>query len=323
MLSKNRTYLLLIVLVIAVGIYFLLTFTQDRERNFRTSFIDFDTTLVNRIEIVSPSPAEKIILLKESGSWKVKLPNNQYAADFGSIKNLMMQLDGAKIRNVAANSKSDWEQFKTTDAQGTRIQFMKDGDILSNIILGRFDYIQPKSQQQPNPYMRKPQGEMLSYARIAGEEAVYTIDGMISIGIGKSPDDYRNKKITSLIYDNINELNFNYADGKPFKLYKEAGKWFLNGAEADSATTVKYLKSITNLRGKDFYDGFFQNENPYSKLTILQSSGDPIEINTYVMDTSSFVLSSSINSTNLILDADKKITEKLFVSKEYLMGNEN
>jgi hypothetical protein len=321
MLSKNRTYLLVIVLAIAVGAYLLLTYTQNKERNFRTGLIDFDTTLVNRIEIAPPSPAEKIILLKDSDSWRVKKANNSYAADIGSIKNLMLQLDGSEIKNVAANTSSDWDKFKTTDVQGTRVRFLNNSKILSDIILGKFEYIQPESQQQANPYMRQPQGEMLTYARIAGEDNVYTIDGMISLGMGKKADDYRDKKVTSLTYDNLNELSFDYTDEKAFKLVKREGKWYIDQAEADSAITGKYLRSIINLAGKAFYNTEIQNEHHSSKLTILQSTGDIIEIKAFEIDTSSVVITSSLNPTNSILDKDKKLAEKLFVNQAYLIGN--
>lgn len=322
MLSKNRTYLLLIVLAFVVGLYLLLTYTQEKDRNFRIALTDFDTTLVNRIEIDPPSPAERIILLKESDSWLVKQGVNEYTADKRSIKNLLVQLNGAEIKNVAANSPSDWDKFKTTDVQGTRVQFINNSTILSDIILGKFEYIQPKNQQQQNPYMRQPQGEMLSYARLSDEDAVYTIDGMMSLGMGKTAYDYRDKKITSLNYDHLNELSFEYTDGDSFKLQKKDGKWFLGENETDSASTVKYLRSISNLTGKEFYNKPNPNEKPYAALTIFQSENDPIMIRAFAYDTSSYVLTTSINPTNIMLDSDKKITKKLFVSKKYLFGSE-
>lgn len=319
MLSKNRTILLLVVLAIVVGIYLIMNYTQDKERNFRTRLVDFDTAVVNRIEISPPSPAGKMVLLKKAGSWKAIESENEYSADNGSVRNLMMQLDGSKVINVAANSPSDWEKYKTTDLQGTRVQFMNNSDILSDIFLGKFDYIQPKNQQQQNPYMQQPQGEMLSYARISGEDAVYTIDGMISLGLGKTADDYRDKRLTNLDFVNIEEISFSYADGTTFKIFKEMDKWLADHIAIDSATTVSYLKSIVNLRGREFFNDFVPDKDIFAKVTISQTASDPIELKAYAMDTASFVLASSANPTNLILDTDKKITEKLFVRKDHFI----
>jgi len=322
MLSKNRSLLLLIILAVVVVIYLLLTYTRNDDKNFRTQLDDIDTALVNRIEIYVDNPPEDIFLVKKSGNWMVDLPAMELAADDNRVEGVLAQLDGTRILNIAANDPSKWEEFNTADEKGTRVKIMNDQKVLADLIIGKFDFIQPKTTQQQNPYMRQPQGEMRSYVRILGENEVYTIDGMISFGIGKTADDYLDKNLTSFAFNDISQLNFDFADGNSFQLTNNNGNWLIDGSTADSLSTVNYLKKIGNLRGKEVVKTRFEDKNPYATLTIQQAGGADVEINSFSIDSASFALHSTINPQNILIDKDGSIVEKIFVSKNYFLGKE-
>jgi len=322
MLSKNRSLLLLIILAVVVVIYLLLTYTRNDDKNFRTQLDDIDTALVNRIEIYVDNPPEDIFLVKKSGNWMVDLPAMELAADDNRVEGVLAQLDGTRILNIAANDPSKWEEFNTADEKGTRVKIMNDQKVLADLIIGKFDFIQPKTTQQQNPYMRQPQGEMRSYVRILGENEVYTIDGMISFGIGKTADDYLDKNLTSFAFNDISQLNFDFADGNSFQLTNNNGNWLIDGSTTDSLSTVNYLKKIGNLRGKEVVKTRFEDKNPYATLTIQQAGDADVEINSFSIDSASFALHSTINPQNILIDKDGSIVEKIFVSKNYFLGKE-
>jgi len=322
MLSKNRSVLLLIVLAVVVVIYLLLTFTRDDEKNFRTQLDDFDTATVNRIEIYVDEPPEDVFLVKKSGNWMVELPTMLLAADDQRVESVFTQLDGTRILNIAANDPSKWKEFNTANEKGTRVRIMGDDKVLADLIVGKFDFIQPKTTQQQNPYMRQPQGEMRSYVRIFGENEVYTIDGMISFGIGKTVDDYVDKSLTSFNFDDISQLDFEFADGNSFQLLNADGKWMINDQKADSAATISYLKKIGNLRGKEVMKTRFEDKDPFATVTIGKLEGGEIKIESFALDSASYALHSSINPQNILIDSDGSVVEKVFVSKNYFLGKE-
>ena len=318
MLSKNRSLLLLIILAVVVVFYLLLTYTRNNEKNFRTQLDEFDTSLVNRIEIYVDNPPEDIFLVKKSGSWMVDLPTMELAADDDRVESVLAQLDGTKILNMAANDPSKWDEFNTADEKGTRIKIMHDTKVLADLIIGKFDFIQPKSTQQQNPYRKQPQGEMRSYVRIFGQDEVYTIDGMISFGIGKKADDYLDKKLTNFSFEEISEIDF--AENNSFRLTQNEGNWFVDNEKADSTTVVKYLRTISNQRGKQVLKTAFDGQNPYATLTIGLPDENTVEIEAFTIDSTSYALRSSSNPGNVIIDTDGSVVEKIFVSRDYLLG---
>jgi hypothetical protein len=246
----------------------------------------------------------------------------ELAADDNRVKSVLAQLDGTRILNIAANDPSKWEEFNTANEKGIRVKIMSNEEVLADLIIGKFDFIQPKTTQQQNPYMRQPQGEMRSYVRIFGENEVYTIDGMISFGIGKTVDDYVDKNLTSFNFDDIGQLDFEFADGNSFQLANNDGNWTIDGSLADSLSTVNYLKKIGNLRGKEVMKTRFEDKDPFATVTIGKLEGGEIKIESFALDSASYALHSSINPQNILIDSDGSVVEKVFVSKNYFLGKE-
>ena len=317
MLSKNRTYLLLVILVVALGLYFLLNNLGSDESNFNTELPSFDTSLVNKIELAPAAPNAPFHLLKENNHWYVELADKQYAADPYLVSSVLSSMNGTNVKNVVATSSEQWETYNVTEESGTRVRFMKNNKPMADLVLGRFEYIQPKSQM-PDQYGRRPQGEMLSYVRISDEQQVYAIDGMIAMGMGKKPEDFRNKRLVQIAKENIIEVDFSYRDGGSFQLVRDNDKWKMGEIWADSASMVTYLRNISSLRGKSFTDILPDVREPYSELRIISGSSDPITLKAYEQDTSNYVITSSQNPTNIFLE-QKDLFEKAFVEKGYFL----
>jgi len=320
MLSSKRTGVLLVVLLAVLVIFILIRYTRHNESNFRTELATIDTASINNIDIKPPSSG-KITLVKETGKWFVESQNKKYEADPGSVVNLLYSLNGTPVKSVAATSSSHWKDFKTTDSLGTRIQLKHDGDVIDDFILGKFDYIQPKNQNPtPNPYMRQQQGEMLSYIRIYDEQPVYTIDGMLALGLGKKPDDFRNKQLVRLNKDDIVKIDINYTEGAPVQLQKVDNKWELGNGNADSASVVKYISTLSAARGNEFFNEQPMEENLYATLTITLSDNRNVVLKIYTHSSTDFLITSSQNPSNIISDKNGKLLEKLFVNKDKLEG---
>jgi Domain of unknown function (DUF4340) len=318
MLSSKRTGLLLVILLAVIIIFILIRYTKNVESNFRTELATIDTATINNIDI-KPQSSPEVKLVKESGKWLVEAEGKKYDADKGSVVNLLYSLNGAPIKSVAATSKAHWKEFKTTDSSGIRIQFKHDGDVVDDLILGKFDYIQP-NKQTPNPYMRQQQGEMLSYIRIYDETPVYTIDGMLSLGMGKKVDDYRNKYLIKLDKKDISAIDIKYSNGSSLDLKKEENKWVLSNGTADSVSVAKYIASISNTRGREFSNEQPEEENLYGTYRVTLSENRDVVLKTYTKNDTSFLITSSQNPTNIINDKDGKLLEKLFVDKDQLEG---
>ena len=319
MLSKNRTLVLFVILAAVLAIFLVLRMTSNNKSNFRTKLPAIDSATITQLEII-PASGKTVLLQKESGKWLVISNGHKFDASRGSVINLLVNLDETPVKRVVATSSSQWENFKTTDSSGTRIRFSEGNDVVNDLVLGRFDYIQPKNQM-PDQYGRQPQGEMLSYIRVADEEPVYAIDGMIALGMGKTANDYRDKRLTHFKKEDISMVTINYADGHSLSLKKEAENWKVNDKPADSATTIKYIGKLVNIRGKDLSEKQPADEQFFAGMTIQLITGNQVTLKAFQVDSINYLFTSSQNPTNVIAEKDAKLKDKLFVNEEYLKGN--
>lgn len=318
MLSKNRTLVLGIILVVVLIIYFALQ-NREHEENFRTKLPAIDTATVDHIVIRPAGGKTPISFVKEDGQWMITDKDRKYAANENQLNSLMLGLNGAEVIRVAATSPEKWKDFNTTKDLGTEIEFKQSGKDAADVLIGKFDYIPSKNQNPYNQYGQ--QGEMLSYVRVNDEDGVYAIEGSIALGLGKTADDFRNKQLLHLDKKAINKLQFSYTDGDSFSLSKKDNKWiFDDGTLADSATMVGYLNSMRYLNGRKLAKEDPEGKPVCASLTIISNQEDTVRLTAYQVDTAECVVRSSYNPTNPIRDEQNKIKERAFVSRDYLMG---
>lgn len=314
MLSKNRNFWLAVTLVLIVAVFLLTKYLKNDNSNFRNQLPAFAIEQVEHLSIRPASSARSIVLNHDADSWWVESISRKYEADESRINSLLQGLNQADVKYVAATDEADWPEYKTTDSAGVSVLISGEDGKLSNLVLGRFQYFQ-NDQANTNPYMRQQQGEMITYVRVRDEEPVYAIDGMVSLGIGKNADDYRKKIILKTDKNKLSKLVFEYPD-KSFSLDKTDGSWMVEGMPADSANTAKYLSNLAFIQGKSFSDNEVSGLQLFGKLTVL-SGTDSTVVKAFIQDTASYLISSSINSTNVIADNDKTLTEKIFVAPDY------
>jgi hypothetical protein len=321
MLNKNRTLFLGVILILVLALYLILEFSGDNEKNYRTQLPELDTATITKITISPSGGADVISLFKKNGSWYTDHDDAEYQADETRVVSLVSGLNMAEVKSVAATSPENWEKFNITNETGTTIKFEEHDGSMQEIVIGKFDYIQPKNQQ-PDPYGRQPQGEMLSYVRIGDENYVYAIDGMIALGLGKTINDYRDKTILNVDKELLSKIEFSYPDDRGFSIEKNTENWtFQDGKVADSASVLTYINSLSRLRGKEFAKNQLVAEHKVAQLTITYDDLNIAEVILYMPDTSVAFLYSSQNPTNFFIDSDKKLKEKLFVSPDYFTGD--
>ncbi len=319
MLSNKNTRILLIVLGALLALYFVTDLTQNGESNYKTQLQAFDTASVNRIELVPPSPSEKIEISKQDGRWMVMENGNSYSADNSAVNRMLIGLNGTRVKSVVASTPDAWEKYRTTDSLGTRIRLMDGEKVLSDILIGKYDYVQP-GNQNPSPYNRR-QIDIVGHVKLAGDDAVYAIDGTAVLGLGKSAADFSDKLLTRLNAKKINKVELSFADSVSLTLVKANNRWELGGGSADSATVEKYVRQLANLRGYTFSTFTPASNDVFATLTIESEEGSsPVVLTAYLTGTGSYYFVSSQNPTNIFRDKDKKLKDKILVTKSYLEG---
>ncbi len=320
MLSKNRNLVFAIVLIIALAILAIIKFSGNTTANFRGSLDNFDAEQLNYLEIKSPYFENPLKLKKEKQDWFFNIDGKNYAANNQKIKSIVSELNGSRIKRVVSTKKSDWEKYNTDDSLGTKINFYHNKNLLSSIILGRFDYIQDKDNAEAT-YGGRTQGETVTYISLPGENEVYSINSMLPIQMGKTIDDYRDKTLLKLDKNKIQKVDIKTKDYS-YSLEKSNNSWLLDGTKTDSLKVRSFLNKFANLRGNTFSGFVPQSEASMSEMKVLLSDGNGIKINSYYPDTDSTIIVSSQFPENSFLDKNNSIYKKLFVEKSEFKKDE-
>jgi len=318
MFNKLSSKVLIIILIVLVGIYYISTLTDNNDRSFRNVIVAIDTAQVTEIAINSSKDNLNIMLTKTGNSdWEVASAGNKYPADKSIVKSILAQFSEMKPKRIAATAKSKWTDFEVSDSTGTNV-ILKDGnEELTNIYIGKFSYTQPPQGAQQQQMQQQQRGIMTSFVRLADDEDVYAVEGFLKMSYQNDVNSYRNKSLANINKDDISKLEFNYADRK-ISLTKEGTQWMMNGQPADSANTVKYLNKIYRLNSSNFVDQSTQKLSDATyKLSIEGNNFSPIEIQAYpAADTTiQYVVTSSVNPGAEFDGAKAKLFEKIFVDE--------
>ena len=322
MLSKSNSKTLWIILLVLLIIFAVLKLTDHSESNMKTDLVAVDTAQIDKIVIQPPKAAPAITLKKENNGWKVTSGKESHPADKRKIKSILADLLRLKPTSVVATDESLWKKYEVTDSLGTRVQLMKGGKVKADVVLGKFNFIAAKNRQ-PNPYQRQPQGEMITYVRPYDDDEVYSVDGMIKMNFSADPDNYRDKTFVNLQQNEIKKIDFDYPGSGAFSLIKDDKGWKINHEPADSATVVRYLRSLSHTNGSKIVHNFDKNSNPQvGKISIERNNAGPVELTAYAVDSANYVVHSSVNKDAWFDGKSGRLFERFFVDKPYFLKKE-
>tara|TARA_Y100000310_G_C20662997_1_gene805830 strand:- start:1000 stop:1878 length:879 start_codon:yes stop_codon:yes gene_type:complete len=290
MMKGNKSMMLLVVLALLIGIYFIVKFTGNsgRSKSFKSELVTFDNDQVTKLEIMSPE--DTTVLNREGDSWKV----GEYVADPATVTATLSTLKGIKPSRLASRSKDTWKDFQVDDS-GTRVVTYEGDEKVLDIVLGRFNV--------------EGQRSFYSYVRLTEEKDVYVAKDFMKMSVSTGSAAYRNDDILKINKDSITAIHFNYPDSA-FSLSKNGNKWFIDGSEADSAAVADYLGGLRFVNSRNFAP------NPGAPVVsdlVFQIGDEDLQVSAH----SGGGLSSSSNTNEYWVDP--AISEKLFKSKVYFI----
>ena len=183
MFKKINTTWLIIIFILLTGIVAFNKFYQAKkdESTFRTQFVQIDTVAVKGIFIYPRSEQGKEIkLLKNKKHWDLQNDKIKTIADSVAVRSLLSLFAVMKSVSLAGQDRTSWNDLQVTDSAGTRIKFMTDDNKIYDMIVGKFGY---------NQSARKG----LTYIRHSNEDAVYAVEGFLSLSINQGFISWRDK----------------------------------------------------------------------------------------------------------------------------------
>lgn len=323
MLSKFlNAKTLIIILLILVGIYLITEYTKKEDRSFKSELATVDTADINKVLIIPQlGSGDEIILAKKGLDWTLSSGGKTFMPDNEMINRVIASLVNLKPERVAATSNKKWKELQVTDSTGTRVKLMNGDEVLTDIYLGKFNYSQPKGQQNPN-MQNNP--KVSTCVRLAEEEVVYIIDGYLKFNVPAQVNSYRNKTLCKINPENITRVTLKYPNNESLILTKENQQWLLNDFPVDSTKAVQYINKLGNVTSISFADGIASSPSPSHYAKIEGNNILPIEIKAFPADSiHQYILTSSLVPETKFSNEKGNVFEKIFpIAEDFVVDKE-
>jgi len=282
-----------------VALYFIIQFTSDkgRSKSFRLELVQIDTTAVTKLQI--NAGAEQLVMEREGSAWKVSTPSGKkVSATSSSVRGALNSLMSVKPSRLVARDESKWKDYQV-DSAGTRVEVFEGGKKTLDLVVGRFNM--------------EGQRQYSTYVRLFEEPEVYSAANFMGASLSTNSATYRNQQLARMTRDSIYQVTFDYPDSA-FSLSKVDGRWQMNGQAVDSASTAKYLQSVSYLSSRNFADDFSPAGSPLFAVTYLIHGASPVKIEGYKPGDQVIVHSDVIPEEYF---RDAALSEKLFKGPAY------
>ena len=277
-----------------------LTKRTGRSKLLKSELVSIDTAMVSKIEIIT---SEESVTLSREEEWKVALSDgSQKIAKESSVSSLLSSLNTIKPGRMAARSQDKWKDY-SVDSTGTRVKVYEEGEISTDIVIGRFGV--------------EGQQSFYTFVRLFEDDEVYVANDFMGVSVGKDAASYRENEVLRLQKDSLVSISFDYPD-TAFRLTKEE-EWYLDDQQADSALVAGYLSGLNFVNSSEFYDQ--SSEINPTHTVIYEFSNQPeIRIEVQYLGLNA-ILKSSENLHELF--ADNSLEKKLLKGRnEFLATRE-
>jgi len=303
MYRKLNRKILAAIFVVLLAIVVLVELADFRKggRTFREDLVEVETDRVTSMEIFPKVTGGEVIrLTRQDEMWFVESGDKRYNADNSLVVSMINELNRARPESVVATDKSRWEQYEVTDSLGTQVKLYSGTELLAGLVIGKFSFSQPR--------------KMTSYVRMADEDEVYGVDGMLGMSFNRNVNSFRDRTVISSSSADWRKLTFLYPADSSFVLGNTGDGWFIGSQPADSASIAEYFSSVSNLD-----HGQFAEDEPVINVThnlVIEGNNEmqPIEINGYYVDEENFIVESSQNKGSFF--KSKELADKIFVSQD-------
>ena len=281
----------------------------NKERSFDSNIITIDTSQVTTVIVDPKGEDPSFTLTRSDNGWTVSEGSQTYVATSSSVGSLLNNLQNIEAQRVVARGEEKWPDYEV-DESGTRITTKAGNKILSDIHVGRFSFNQVNRTST-------------SYIRPEKDDAVYAIDGFMSMSLGQGMNNYRNKRLVQLTATDIKQIKLQET-GRTTTFSKADNQWFAGSELIDSSGMASYLNGLQSVSGIDFTNSQVQNNPLLQSLEIAGDNMDqPILVNCYASNdtTKIFALQSNINPEGYFLSDSTSIYERTFTKLKNLLGN--
>lgn len=290
---------LVIVLVVLAGIFLIAKVyrTPKRESNLKDAIVSVDTSKVTEISIVDASDKKgEIKLDRDENRWVVHNENKTAPVHMQAVKSLMESIATLSAQKLVTRKKEKWDEYGVSDSTATHLVVFEQGKTVADWWVGK-------------------NAGGITYIRVAEEDEVYGIDGMLKTVISKDYNEWRDKTFLAIDKNSVISIAFSYLGDSSFVLEKKNNSWKTGAEEVDSTKVENYLNTISSKSLSSFADNFeASGRQPDAYIHIKNNDNSSVTINGWRRE-NDWVLTSSYQKGVYFSSEGSSIDKDLFAGR--------
>lgn len=299
---NNKTLSIIFFVLLAIWILNK-SFNRASDTSFKSVLMQVDTAMVNKM-VLYPKGMDStaITITKNNGQWQISNGNITTTADQDRVKSILSQVAFIPTKRLISKKEENQVDYEVDEKSGKVVEIYSGDELMNKVIFGRFNFNQNTRSAT-------------SYARLADEKEIYSLDGMLSMSFDTDFNSFRNNKLISINKEDIRGIVY---DGTPIQPVGD-NLWAINNVPLDSSGMASYLSGLSTLYSTTFADNFSSNSAVSGKsMTIsVDNMTAPISISAYPSG-NGFVMKSSINEAFFRSDSTG-IYQKVFGTLDQLI----
>lgn len=224
------------------------TYNDLRDKRLLT----FDQDKLSRVELTAKKQTEEFG--RDKDQWQIVKPK-PLRADSSQVDELIRKLKDAKMDTSVSDE--DAKKAAAAFASGTPVASVK--------------FTDPSGTQDIE--IRKNKDDY--YAKSNVVPGVYKVTADIGTGVDKGLDDFRQKKLFDIGFNDPNKVEM-HDSGKTYSFTKSGDDWNSNGKKMDSISMQSFLDKVRDLAASKFIDSG-KLGTPTTDITVTWSDGKRVE----------------------------------------------
>ncbi|HXG01331.1 MAG TPA: DUF4340 domain-containing protein, partial [Bacteroidota bacterium] len=235
MSKKNLTYLLGIVVLLAVATVFVMQKPgeQSREQSAGEPLVKYDSAAVDKLEITSKDG--QITLVREGGRWMLTSPL-RYPADEVAVTTAVGKGRDMKITALVSTNPAK-QSIYSVDSTATLVKVFANNNLVAEFRVGK-----PATSWTE------------TYVRRDGTNEVYTVEGALTSTFAKSANDWRDRYIFKANQSDLAEVKFQFGDTTFALTKKDSVNWAIGKDSTVNTIVTSFLSSLCSFQTDEFVD---------------------------------------------------------------------
>lgn len=236
-MEKNRLYLLAGILVLLVGLAYLLTRSDQRSSTDEVGkkIYEFDSAAVDRLEITQDG--KKIAMNNAGGQWQLIEPIT-YNVNQSFVGALLSDLKNYQVLSVVSRNPENKKDFGLDDSAKVTLTVFQGGNLVGTLEIG-------KTPTAPNQ----------TYIKTPDSDEIYLVKNFLRNNfVRPTIESWRDMRIVSIPSSGVESVEYQTSGGN-FTITKDStGKYYVDGAPADSNTVTGVLNLLQDFNTQSFKD---------------------------------------------------------------------